>query len=728
MKLPRLGAWLATAVAASIFTLEGCAASDAVAPVPTSKVTSDAEAVEVRIGDTRQVSAVARDANGVVIPNRPITWTSQAPSIATVTNGLITPVSRGTTAVVASSEGQQVSIAVTVVSDIVTVEVAPVAAELLSGQTQVFTATLKNATGTVISGRPVSWASSNGSIATINSSAVATAVAPGQTTITATSEGRTGSVTLKVGAPVATVTIAPAAATVLIGATQQLTASLKDDQGIALSGRPISWSSADTLKAIVSASGVVTGRAAGQVLVSATSEGKSGAATITVPPPVETVGISPSTATILIGKTQQLTAELRAANGEVLSGRAITWASSEQNKVTVSSSGIVTAVATGASTITATSEGKSGTALISVPPPVFSISATPAEVTLAIGQAQQLEIRLVDAQGNLLSGREVTFATSDTLRARVSPQGEIRGVAVGTATITAQSEGKQATVAVTVVLSPPVTAILVKPANARMFVGDSLRFTADARDKDGKSMPLAEITWSGTSCPPTSCAYESKFVVLQTGWVFAVSAAENLEVTARNGFVTGRAPLSIVRRPDAIRITPQGVGLLPGGTQQLSVTAFYGSGQSVIPSTDPLLQWVVKDSAIAEISSAGTVTARASGTTYAKGAFGGRSDSTFIRVFGPSDVASVRVCDDRYSGSCFTDVTLGVGSAIALRAEAFFNSVNLSSLCEFQWASSAPSVVSILDSGRTATVTRKASGTTTVTAVCNGKSGTFTIR
>lgn len=453
MKLTRLGAWLATAVAASIFTLEGCAASDAVAPVPTSKVTSDAEAVEVRMGDTRQVSAVARDANGVVIPNRPITWTSQAPSIATVTNGLITPVSRGTTAVVASSEGQQVSIAVAVVSDIVTVEVAPVAAELLSGQTQVFTATLKTATGTVISGRPVSWASSNGGVATISGAGVATAVAPGQTTITATVEGRTGSVALRVGAPVSTVAVTPVSATVFIGATQQLTATLKDEQGVTVTGRQVTWTSADTALATVSTTGIVTGKAAGTVSIAASSEGKSGSASITVPPPVATVAVTPSAAAVLIGQTQQLAAELRAANGQLLSGRAVAWSSSDQNKVTVTSAGVVTAVASGSATITATSEGKSGTATVTVPLPVSTVSVEPQSFNVSVGKTQQLVVSLRDALGNLLTQRTISYMTSDSTRARVSSTGLVSGVAVGTAQVTITSEGKSTTASVNVIAS-----------------------------------------------------------------------------------------------------------------------------------------------------------------------------------------------------------------------------------------------------------------------------------
>lgn len=453
MKLTRLVALLATAVTASVLSLQGCAASDAVAPIPTSKVTSDAEAVEVRMGDTRQVSAVARDANGVVIPNRPITWTSQAPSIATVTNGLITPVSRGTTAVVASSEGQQVSIAVSVVSDIVTVEVAPAAAELIGNQSQVFTATLKNAAGAVLSGRSVSWASSNGGVATISGAGVATAVAPGQTTITATVEGRTGSVSLKVGAPVATVAVTPVTATVLIGATQQLTATLKDEQGVTLTGRQVTWTSADTAVATVSTTGMVTGKAAGTVSITASSEGKSGSTSITVPPPVATVAVTPSAAAVLIGQTQQLTAELRAANGQLLSGRTVAWSSSDQNKVTVTSAGVVTAVASGTATITATSEGKSGTATVTVPLPVSTVSVEPQAFNVSVGKTQQLVVSLRDAQGNLLTQRTISYTTSDSTRARVSSTGLVSGVAVGTAQITITSEGKSATAAVNVIAS-----------------------------------------------------------------------------------------------------------------------------------------------------------------------------------------------------------------------------------------------------------------------------------
>src|SRR5438552_2416879 len=131
--------------------------------------------------------------------------------------------------------------------------------------------------------------------------------------------------------------------------------------------------------ATVGASGVVAGPAAGTATITATSEGKSGTATVTVtslppppPAPVASVVVSPASASVPVGATVQLTASLKDASGNVLTGRTIAWGTSAAGVATVSASGLVTGSAAGTATITATSEGKSGTALIvvaSAPPP-----------------------------------------------------------------------------------------------------------------------------------------------------------------------------------------------------------------------------------------------------------------------------------------------------------------------------------------------------------------------
>lgn len=128
----------------------------------------------------------------------------------------------------------------------------------------------------------VGWSTGSSAIATVNASGAVTGVAPGQTTLTATAAGKQDVVSITVApVPVATVGVAPMTASVAAGATLQLTATTFDASNNVL-GRPVSWSTSDPSRAAVSSSGVVTGVAAGVALISATSEGKSGSAQITV--------------------------------------------------------------------------------------------------------------------------------------------------------------------------------------------------------------------------------------------------------------------------------------------------------------------------------------------------------------------------------------------------------------------------------------------------------------
>jgi uncharacterized protein YjdB len=176
------------------------------------------------------------------------------------------------------------------------------------------------------------------------------------------------SCTVVVTPPVASVSVTPSSATVTVGATTPLTATPKDAQGNALD-RPVSWSSSDPAVAAVDGSGLVTGVAEGSATVTASSEGKSGSAAITVTPiPVASVDVSPASATIEVDETVDLDAVPRDADGNALD-RPVTWSSSNTSVATVDADGLVTGVAEGTATITATCEGKTGTAAITVNPP-----------------------------------------------------------------------------------------------------------------------------------------------------------------------------------------------------------------------------------------------------------------------------------------------------------------------------------------------------------------------
>src|SRR5206468_10532504 len=106
-------------------------------------------------------------------------------------------------------------------------------------------------------GRTVTWSSSNTAVATVSNSGLVSGVTPGTATITATSEGKSGTSSVTVtNVPVATVDVTPPSASVQAGQTVQLTATPKDAGGTPLSGRTVTWSSSNTAVAAVSNGGL----------------------------------------------------------------------------------------------------------------------------------------------------------------------------------------------------------------------------------------------------------------------------------------------------------------------------------------------------------------------------------------------------------------------------------------------------------------------------------------
>jgi len=171
-----------------------------------------------------------------------------------------------------------------------------------------------------------------------------------------------GSTTITVlPVPVAAVIVSPTSATVVAGATQPLAVATRDAQGGLLTDRVVLWSSSAPTVATVATNGVVTGLAPGTAVVQASSEGITGTATITVlPPPVATISVTLPSPVAAIGTSVQATVTLRDASGATLTGRAVSWTSSSPAVATVGTTGLVTAISAGTTTITATSEGRSG--------------------------------------------------------------------------------------------------------------------------------------------------------------------------------------------------------------------------------------------------------------------------------------------------------------------------------------------------------------------------------
>jgi uncharacterized protein YjdB len=259
-------------------------------------------------------------------------------------------------------------------------------------------------------------------------------------------------------AAVAAVVVAPEERALVVGETATLTATPRDPFGRALSDRLVTWASSDPAVVAVSSTGRVAAGRPGTAVVSATSEGKVGRAEVIVRPgPLARLTLDPSAAVLARGEVRQLTALGHDAAGNALRLGAVVWATSDPAVAavtTVGATGVVTAGAPGTAVITATAEGKSARAEVTVTPParapVDRVEVTPAPVVLEVGRARQLTAVARDAAGNVLTGRTVTWTTDAPATATVSATGLVTAVAPGYATIVATSEGKTFGVAVTV--------------------------------------------------------------------------------------------------------------------------------------------------------------------------------------------------------------------------------------------------------------------------------------
>jgi uncharacterized protein YjdB len=339
------------------------------------------------------------------------------------------------------------------------------------------------------------------------------------------------------GVAVATVEVAPPTATVVLGATVTLTASVLDAAGNVLTGRKVVWVTADSNFATVSPNGVVTGRYVGTVPIAASVEGKAAIAQVqVVPVPVVSVRISPSSRDLTVGETAQFTADPLDTRGAVLTGRPVAWSSSRPNVASVSASGVVTALSTGSAIITATIEGKSSVAAVTVSAaPVVSVAVSPSSATLVVGQTVDLEAEPRDAAGRPLSGRDVTWSSNRPEVATVTSTGIVAAVSAGSATITASSEGRSGTATI-VVEAPSVNRVEVTPATTTLDVGGSFRLTATVYDSRGNVIPGTHVTWASSD---TRIA-----TVDNTGRVAGVREGSVI-ITATSGSKAGTATVSV---------------------------------------------------------------------------------------------------------------------------------------------------------------------------------------
>jgi hypothetical protein len=154
---------------------------------------------------------------------------------------------------------------------------------------------------------------------------------------------------------------------------------------------------------------------------------------------VSGVSVSPISSTLIVGNTRQLTATVRPS---AASNKAVTWASSDTGIVSVSASGLVTAMAAGNATVTVTTTDggfiASSTIAVTAAPPVLprSIRLNRTSLTIPIGQTSTLVPTFTPSN---TTNKSVTWSSTSSSIASVSSSGVVTGLRRGTTTITVRS-------------------------------------------------------------------------------------------------------------------------------------------------------------------------------------------------------------------------------------------------------------------------------------------------
>lgn len=580
-----------------------------VLPKPVASVHVTPTQQVIKVGQTFQFQAQPLDAQGNPLTGRVVTWSSADPTVATISSaGLVTGVSVGPTTITATSEGVQGTAALAVGAPTpVTIVIAPPSISIIVGQTSQLTATVKDSSGAVIAGAPVTWSADNSGNATVSSTGLVTGVSAGVATVTATSGPAHMNASVTVSqAPANAVVVSPSSATLLVTEQLQLSATVTDAQGNPLSGRTVTWASNNTAVATVSATGNVTAVSPGTATITGTSGSAHGNAMITVKlVPVVTVNVNPSAVSLFTTQTAQLgvTALDSAGNTLSLTGRTVTWKSNTPSVATVSGTGLVTAAGVGSAVITATVDGQQGFASVTVSlVPVKTVNVTPALDTLVLGGVVQLHAQTLDSAGNVLNGRTVTWSSSNENVALVSSTGRVVSQDTGSATITATSEGVSGTSTI-VVIPVPVATVTVAPANKSLTVGDTLTFTATTKDAHGNVLTGRVVTWSSDNTAAAT-------VDATTGLVTAVGPG-TAHIIATSEGQSGQATLTVVPVPVAsVSVSPQDTTMTAGDSAQFSAQPKDSNGN---PLSGRVITWSSSNNAIATVSSTGMVTAVAGG-------------------------------------------------------------------------------------------------------------------
>jgi len=311
---------------------------------------------------------------------------------------------------------------------------------------------------------------------------------------------------------------------------------------------------------------------------------------------VSSVALNQNSIELIIGGTSQLKATVSPSNA---TEKSISWASSKPSVATVSGSGLVSAIAEGSATITASCGGKSATCSVAVSKGVVAVTSvalnkTTLELTEGDSETLTATVKPDDA-----TDKTVTWSTSDASVAMVEG-GKVTAIKEGTATITAKAGDKSAECKVTVAKKViAVTSVELNKTSLELTEGDSETLTATVKPDDATDKT---VTWSTS---------DASVATVEGGKVTAIKEG-TATITAKAGDKSAECKVTVAKKVIAvisIELNKTSIELVEGDSETLTATV------KPDDATDKTITWSTSDASVATVES-GKVIAIMTGTAY----------------------------------------------------------------------------------------------------------------
>jgi uncharacterized protein YjdB len=500
------------------------------------------------------------------------------------------------------------------------IAVTPANPSIAASTTQQCTATGTYSDGTTQNiTASATWTSDATTFVTVDVSGLATAVAAGAATITATSGTISGNTTITV-AELQSITVTPADPSVAKGLTRQFSASGNLTGGASQDiSASVIWSSGTSSVATVNATGLASGVAAGSTTITATSGLISGSTTLSVTPEtLQSIAVTPAAQSLGTGMAQQFTVIGTFSDGSTqnLTASVTSWNSNAPTVASMNASGLATSASPGTTTITAAVGAVSGTTSLTVTAKTLqSIAVTPGNVSINTSATRQFTaIGTYSDQTTQDITSSVTWTSETPAVATVSSTGLASGLTAGNGVaITATSGSVSGRSRVSVTLPANALTGITLPASSNIPVGATWPIDADGLFANGTGQhPYTYVSW--TSSNPAVATVDQGMVTGKT--------VGTTTLTITSGSLTATGLVNVVAPVlQTIVVTPAGPSLGQGTTLQLTATGTYSNGLSKDITSSVI--WNTNLPGIASVnSSSGLATGVAAGSATITGTFG----------------------------------------------------------------------------------------------------------